>query len=90
MNPLVDAWLRPLVVGLRLWLGICGGSRVTLHWLLTHIQAPVHTVAALDLDIEEARRALARLKALPPKISCSWRFRERFVALPAGTLTDPL
>ena len=35
---LLRAWLRPLVVGLSLWLGICGGSWATMHWLWTRIQ----------------------------------------------------
>ena len=51
---LLKAWLRPLVVGLSLWLGICGGSWATMHWLSTRIQARIETAAALDLDIEEA------------------------------------
>ena len=50
---LLKAWLRPLVVGLSFWLGICGGSWATLHWLSTRIQARIQTVAALDLDIKE-------------------------------------
>ena len=36
---LLKAWLRPLVVGLSLWLGICGGSWATMHWLSARIQA---------------------------------------------------
>ena len=51
---LLKAWLRPLVVGLSLWLGICGGSWATLHWLSTRIEARIETAAALDLDIGEA------------------------------------
>ncbi len=27
------AWLRPLVVGMSLFIGICGGSWGTMHWL---------------------------------------------------------
>ena len=49
---LLKAWLRPLVVGLSLWLGICGGSWATMHWLSARIQARIQTTAALDMDIE--------------------------------------
>ena len=49
---LLNAWLRPLVVGLSLWLGICGGSWATVQWLSTRIQARIQTAAALDLEIE--------------------------------------
>ena len=55
---LLKAWLRPLVVGLSLWLGIFGGSWATMHWLWKRIQARIETAAALDLDIEEARHTL--------------------------------
>ena len=48
---LLKAWLRPLVVGLSLWLGICGGSWATMHWLSARIQARIETAAVLDLDI---------------------------------------
>ena len=60
---LLKAWLRPLVVGLSLWLGICGGSWATMQWLSARIQARIETAAALDLDIGEARQTLARLEA---------------------------
>ena len=38
---LVKAWLRPLIVGLSLWLGIFGGSWATMRWLSRSIQSPV-------------------------------------------------
>ena len=54
---LLRAWLRPLVVGLSLLLGICGESLATMRWLSTTIQRRVETVAVLNVDIEQARRA---------------------------------
>ena len=51
---LLKAWLRPLVVGLSLWLGICGGSWATMRWLWTRIEARIEMAA--ELDIEEARQ----------------------------------
>ena len=45
------------------WLGICGGSWATLQWQSTRIQARIQTTTALNLDIEQARRTLARLEA---------------------------
>ena len=86
---LLNAWLRPLVVGLSLWLGICGGSWATMHWLSTRIQARIQTAAALDLDIEEARRTLARLEETTWGIVLREIEGERFVVLPAGALADP-
>ena len=86
---LLKAWLRPLVVGLSLWLGICGGSWATVQWLSTRIQARIQTAAALDLDIEEARQTLARLKATTWGITLQELEGERFVVLPAGALAYP-
>ena len=86
---LLKAWLRPLVVGLSLWLGICGGSWATMHWLSTRIQARIQTVAALDLQIEEARQTLARLEATTCGIALREIEGERFVVLPVGVLAYP-
>ena len=86
---LLNAWLRPLVVGLSLWLGICGGSWATMHWLSTRIQARIQTAAALDLGIEEARQTLTRLEAATWGITLREIEGERFVVLPAGALAYP-
>ena len=86
---LLKAWLRPLVVGLSLWLGIFGGSWATMHWLWTHIQVRIETAAALDLDIEEARQTLARLEVDTWGIVLREIEGERYVVLPAGSLAYP-
>ena len=56
---LLKAWLRPLVVGLSLWLGICGGSWATMHWLSTRIQARIRAVRAGAAAAGRAGRDLA-------------------------------
>ena len=86
---LLKAWLRPLVVGLSLWLGICGGSWATMHWLWTRIQVRIETAAELDFDIEEARRTLAQLEVDTWGIVLREVEGERVVVLPAGTLDNP-
>ena len=86
---LLKAWLRPLAVGLSLWLGICGGSWATMHWLSTRIQARIQTAAALDLDIEEARQTLARLEETTWGIALREIEGGRFVVLPTGALAYP-
>ena len=85
---LLRAWLRPLVVGLSLWLGICGGNWATMHWLWTRIQVRIETVAELDRDIEEARQTLAQFEKDTWGIALREIEGERFV-LPAGTLAYP-
>ena len=86
---LLKAWLRPLLVGLSLWLGICGGSWATMHWLSVRIQARIQTAAALDLDIEQARQTLERLEATTWGITLREIEGERFVVLPVGALAYP-
>ena len=86
---LLRAWLRPLVVGLSLWLGICGGSWATMHWLWTRIQVRIETVAELDRDIEEARQTLAQFGKDTWGIALREIEGERFVVLPAGSLAYP-
>ena len=86
---LLKAWLRPLVVGLSLWLGICGGSWATMHWLWTRIQVRIETVAELDRDIEEAWQTLAQFEKDTWGIALREIEGERFVVLPAGSLAYP-
>ena len=81
---LLKTWLRPLIVGLSLWLGIFGGSWATMRWLWTRIQARIETAAVLDLDIEEARQTLAQLETDTWGIVLREIEGERFVVLLAG------
>ena len=86
---LLKAWLRPLIVGLSLWMGICAGSWATMRWLATRIQARIETAAELDFDIEEARRTLARMEEDTWGIVLHEIEDERFVVVPEGALADP-
>ena len=86
---LVKAWLRPLMVGLGLWLGIFGGSWATMRWLSRSIQARIEMAAGLDRDIEDARRTLAQLEVDTWGIVFHEIKGERFVVVPDGALADP-
>ena len=86
---LLKTWLRPLVVDLSLWIGICAGSWATMHWLARSIQARIETAAELDLDIEEARRTLAQMEVDTWGIVLHEIKGERFVVVPEGALADP-
>jgi len=85
----LKAWLRPLIVGLSLWLGTFGGSWATMRWLSRSIQTRIETRAELGRDIEDARRTLAQLEV------DTWGFvfheieGERFVVVPEGVLDRP-
>ena len=80
------AWLRPLLVGLSLSLGICGGSWAGTHWLWTTIEQQVEALAVLRVDIKEARATLARIEETTWGLELTEIDGERFVVLPAGTL----
>ena len=76
---LLRAWLRPLVVGLSLWLGIFAGSWATTHWLSARIQS----------SIEQARQTLALIEEETWGITLREVQSDRFVVLPRGSLDRP-
>ena len=79
------AWLRPLVVGLSLSLGICAGSWAGTRWLWTTIEQQIEALAVLRVDIKEARATLARIEDTTWGLELTKIDGERFVVLPAGT-----
>ena len=86
---LLKAWLRLLIVGLSLWIGICAGSWATMRWLARSIQDRIETAAELDFDIEEAQRTLAQMEVDTWGVALLEIEGERVVVLPAGTLDNP-
>ena len=83
------AWLMPLMVGLSLSLGICGGSWAGTRWLWTTIEQQIEALAVLRVDIEEAGATLARIEETTWGLELTEIDGERFVVLPAGTLDSP-
>ena len=86
---LLKAWLRPLVVGLSLFLGISGGSWATMHWLWRNIEVRIEALARLNRQVEEARWTLAEIEETTWGVTLREIEGERFVVLPSGTLDDP-
>ena len=86
---LLNAWLRPLVVGLSLFLGFSGGSWGLMHWLSTTIQSRIETLATLHVRIEQGRETLAEIEDVTWGVTLRQIDGERFVVLPDGTLNDP-
>ena len=86
---LMRAWVRPLVMGLSLFLGISGGSWATMHWLSASIESRIRTVAVLNVNIKQARETLAELEETTWGLTLREIEGERFVVLPAGTLDNP-
>ena len=83
------AWLRSLVVGLSLFLGISGGSWATMHWLSTSIERRIETLATVNVQIEQARETLAGIEETTWGVTLREIDGERFVVLPDGTLAYP-
>ena len=86
---LLNAWLRPLVVGLSLFLGFSGGSWATMHWLPTSIQRRIETLGMENLRIEDAREMLAEIEETTWGVTLRGVDGERYVTLPAGTMVRP-
>ena len=86
---LLRAWVRPLVIGLSLSLGICGGSWAAMRLLWTAIEWKVETLAALTADIEQARQTLTEIEETTWGLELMEIDGERFVVLPAGTPDRP-
>ena len=82
---LLRAWVRPLVIGLSLSVGICGGSWAAMRLLWTAIEWKVETLAALTVDIEQARQTLTEIEERTWGLELREIDGERFVVLPAGT-----
>ena len=87
---LLRAWLWPLVAGLSLSVGICGGSWAAMHLLWTAIEWRVETLAALNVDIEQARQTLTEIEETTRGLELREIEGERYVVLPAGSLRNPL
>ena len=86
---LMRAWLRPLVMGLSLFLGISGGSWATMHWLSASIESRIRTVAVLNVNIKQARETLAQMEQTTWGVTLREIDGKRFVVLPAATLDNP-
>ena len=85
-----NAWLRPLVIGLSLLLGISGGSWALMQWLSASIQSRIETLAVLDVRINQARETVVRLEDPNWGVTLREIDGDRFVVLPDGTLDDPV
>ena len=86
---LLRAWLRPLVVGPSLFIGISGGSWATMHWLWRSIELRIEALARLNRQVEEARWTLDEIEETTWGVTLREIEGDRFVVLPFGTLDNP-
>ena len=86
---LLNAWLRPLVLGLSLFLAFSGGSWGLMHWLSASIQSQIETLAMLEVRIDQARDTLAEIEDTTWGVTLREIDGERFLVLPDGALEHP-
>ena len=87
---LTKAWLRPVVIGLSLFLGILGGSWGLTRWLTSNIESLFEKRTELSVEIEEQQRTVERLKETTWGVVLHEGSQgKKFVILPHGSLKDP-
>ncbi len=82
---LVKAWLRPLIVGMALWLGIFVGSWATIQWLSTSIQNRIEERSLANIRIEGAREMMNEMEATTWGVGLREVDGVRYVTLPTRT-----
>ena len=82
---LVKAWLRPLIVGMALWLGIFVGGWATMQWLSRSIQNRIEERSMVDLEIAGGREMLADIEETTWGVGLREVNGVRYVTLPART-----
>ena len=82
---LVKAWLRPLIVGTALWLGIFVGSWATMQWLSRSIQDRIEERSLVDVQIAGGREMVAEIEETTWGVGLREIDGVRYVTLPRGT-----
>ena len=78
-------WMRSVAVGVCLFLGICVGSWGLTRWLSNSIENLIETKAVFQVEIEEQRRTVERLKETTWGVVLhEGEEGRRFVVLPQG------
>jgi len=82
---LVKTWLRPLIVGLSLWLGFFVGSWATMQWLSRSIQDRIEEVSLANIRIAGAREMMNEMEETTWGVGLREVDGVRYVTLPART-----
>ena len=82
---LVKAWLRPLIVGTALWLGIFAGSWATMQWLSRSVQDRIEDIELAKIEIEGGREMIAEIEETTWGVGLRDVNGVRYVTLPRGT-----
>ena len=79
----------PPAIRLSLFLGICGGSWATTHWLSRIIDSRLETLTEVNIRIHRARETLAELQETTWDVELREITGERYAVLPAGAPSRP-
>ena len=84
------AWLRSVVIGVCLFLGILAGSWGLKRWYANQIQSLIETRGVLDFEIQEARQTLERIEQTTWGVKLVEVNGQRFAILPESAPENPL
>ena len=84
------AWLRSVVIGVCLFLGILAGSWGLTRWYANHIHSLIETREALEIEIQEARQTIERIEQTTWGVTLVEVNGQRFAILPESTPENPL
>ena len=84
------AWLRSVVIGVCLFLGILAGSWGLTRWYSNQIQSLIETKALFEFEIQEASQTLERLDQTTWGVNLVEVNGQRFAILPESTPENPL
>ena len=83
------AWLRPLTIGLSLFLGVLLGISGLTRWLAGDIQSQIAARSVLVAEIAAQRETVRRLEEKTWGITLRQLSNGRFVVLPVDSLDHP-
>ncbi len=82
---LVKAWLRPLIVGMALWLGIFVGGWATMQWLSRSVQDRIEDIELANIEIAGGREMIAEIEETTWGVGLREVNGVRYVTLPTRT-----
>ena len=81
-------WMRPLILGLSISIGIHGAHWVAIQWTEAEVTILTSSKAALQQEIEAQKKTIERLNSKTLGVLLHEDEEGRFVVLPAGEIKD--
>ena len=84
----LGGWMRPLIVGLSISLGIYGAHWAAMHWTAREVTSLTMRKAVLEVEIEAQEKIIKQLKEKTWGILLHEDEGGRFVVFPKGEFDD--